>query len=272
MSAAASQSTPGGSRKLLLVEDNEADVELITLLLAGSRYAVTAVGSVEGAEAALAGDRFELVLLDLHLPDCGPQEAVRRLVARTSGGAVLAITQGEADMAHEALEAGLQDFIRKRGLSTGTLVRALDHADVRARAAEVARRLEIAERQATLGALAAYVGHEANNQVALILAGLEQATLDMRSVRDRVPAEVQALLATVLTNLEEKVAVAVRCGGVLQQLKLLEAPLHAPAVSTDVGALAERCVRTMGVLLRGKGAVSLDVVPCGPARIEEHKL
>jgi signal transduction histidine kinase len=267
-------STPSsGTRKLLLVEDNEADVELITLLLAGSRYDVTAVGSVAGAEAALAGEMFELVLLDLHLPDCGPQEAVRRLVARTgAGSAVLAITHGDAEIAQEALEAGLQDFIRKGGLSTSTLVRALDHADIRARAAEVGRRLEIAERLATLGALAAYVGHEVNNQVALILAGLEQAALDLQSLRDQVPAELQGTIATAMANLEEKAAVAVRCGAVLEQLKLLESPIHGSPAATDVGALVDRCVRTMGVLLRGKGAVSLDLAPCGMARIEEHKL
>jgi signal transduction histidine kinase/CheY-like chemotaxis protein len=175
-------------------------------------------------------------------------------------------------MAHEALEAGLQDFIRKGGLSTSALVRALDHADIRARAAEVGRRLEIAERMATLGALAAYVGHEVNNQVALILAGLEQATLDLRSLREQLTPELQAVAAVVTANLEEKTAVAVRCGAVLQQLKLLESPIHGSQVSTDVAALVERCVRTMGVLLRGKGAVSLDLAPCGAARIEEHKL
>jgi signal transduction histidine kinase len=271
VSAAVSASS-SGTRKLLLVEDNEADVELITLLLAGSRYDVTAVGSVASAEAALAGERFELVLLDLHLPDCGPQEAVRRLIARTSGGAVIAITHGETDMAHEALEAGLQDFIRKGGLSTSALVRALDHADIRARAAEVGRRLEIAERLATLGALAAYVGHEVNNQVALILAGLEQATLDLRSLHEQLTPELQAAAAAIGANLEEKTAAAIRCGAVLQQLKLLETPIPGSPVATDVGALVERCVRTLGVLLRGNGAVSLDLAPCGAARIEEHRL
>lgn len=269
---AAGDGTIAAARSLLLVEDNAADTELVTVLLQGTRYVVTPVDTIARAELALADRTFHVVLLDLHVPDAAPLEAVRRVSARSGGAAVLAITHSNADLAMDCLSAGLQDFIRKSGMTTATLVRALDHAEVRARAAEVARRLELAERRATLGAIASYVGHEINNQVSLILSGLELASNDLRSIRSYLGGDQLRVVEQVLGYLDDRIEAAERCGNIVRQLKLLGTPQDSAAPIAHVAAVVQRCVRTMDPMLSRNALVSLDLASCPPAAIEEHKL
>jgi signal transduction histidine kinase len=269
---ARSDGTSGAGRSLLLVEDNAADAELVTILLQGTRYVVTPVDTIARAEALLVDRTFHVVLLDLHVPDAAPLEAVRRVSARSGGAAVLAITHSNADLAMDCLSAGLQDFIRKSGMTTATLVRALDHAEVRARASEVARRLELAERRATLGAIASYVGHEINNQVSLILSGLELASNDLRSIRSFLGGEQLRVVDQVLGYIDDRIETAERCGNIVRQLKLLGTPQESAAPIAHVAAVVQRCVRTMDPLLSRNAHVALDLEPCPPAAIEEHKL
>lgn len=63
-------------RRVLLVEDAEVYAMLIEHALANAGCPVTVVGSVAGAEAALARERFDLVLTDLHLVDGGAARVI----------------------------------------------------------------------------------------------------------------------------------------------------------------------------------------------------
>src|SRR5690242_13580522 len=59
---------------VLLVEDNLGDARLIREMLRdrtgfGSSYLVTHVETLRAAQAQLSLERFDIVLLDLHLPD-----------------------------------------------------------------------------------------------------------------------------------------------------------------------------------------------------------
>ncbi len=67
--------------KLLLVEDNEMNRDMLSRRLARKGHDVTiAVDGLRGLEAARAGD-FDLVLMDLSLPEVDGWEATRRLKA-----------------------------------------------------------------------------------------------------------------------------------------------------------------------------------------------
>jgi two-component system KDP operon response regulator KdpE len=112
--------------RLLLVEDNELNRSLVRAIISrttepGLRDAdVVEATSVEEARAALAGSgRFDLVLLDVHLPDGSGLDVARDLATHEDRPAVIALTA--AAMAREqaaALEAGCDTFLAKPYTST----------------------------------------------------------------------------------------------------------------------------------------------------------
>ncbi|GGT05552.1 hypothetical protein GCM10010156_74090 [Planobispora rosea] len=92
----------------MLVVDDDADIrDLIVFRLEQAGHQVRAVGDGTAALAAVAGERFDLVVLDWMLPGLTGPEICRRLRALPEGQhlAVLMLTA----KAHEAdVEAGFQ--------------------------------------------------------------------------------------------------------------------------------------------------------------------
>lgn len=84
--------------RLLIVEDNPDIRELLIEMVEDGGYAADGVGNVTGALAALAGRRYDLVILDLLLPDGDGTEVLRHL--RRGGGAVpVLVCSGRPDAA-----------------------------------------------------------------------------------------------------------------------------------------------------------------------------
>ena len=54
---------------ILLIDDEEASRKALLLLLKGSGYNLTGVGTGREAQLALAQERFDIVITDLVLPD-----------------------------------------------------------------------------------------------------------------------------------------------------------------------------------------------------------
>ncbi len=117
---------------LLLVEDNPGDARLLREMLndAGTHRAVlTQAGTMSQAEQRLAENEFDIVLLDLGLPDAQGLEAVRR--ARVAAPRVpLVVLTGLDDesLAAQALQEGAQDYLIKGQIETRGLLRALRYA------------------------------------------------------------------------------------------------------------------------------------------------
>jgi signal transduction histidine kinase len=270
-------------KSILLIEDNVADVELVTKLLSEDEddFAITSANTIGRALKILEDvdrrQQFQAILLDLHLPDAGASTAdgVRRVVAKAGTIPIIALTQLDDDaVAYECLEAGLQDFIRKNGLTASLLSRAIDHAIVRARSVEMARRLELAERHATLGSIASYVAHEINNQASLLLADLELTQGGLRSLDGVANATVDPLFA----RLEDGREAALRIGKIVRQLQVFSdrtggGTSASSKAITNVGAVIERTITTMANRLRQSAILSLDLAsPCAPAAIDEQRL
>jgi signal transduction histidine kinase len=258
------------ARSLLLIEDNAADAEYVTSLLADASCSVRSVATLGAAERALGEQRFDVVILDLGLPELGPLEVVHRALAMVGGVPVVALTQFGDSLAYDCLNAGLQDFLPKAGLTRPLLLRAVEHAIVRARSAEILRRLDLAERQATLGSIASYVAHEINNQTSLLVSILElvRENLDALSEGSGDAAPIRE----AVSSLDEGRRTLERIGSIVRQLQILGERKEAKPARTDVAALVERTVATMGNRLRQSAMVSLDVEPCSPAAIAEQRL
>lgn len=103
-------------RKILLVEDNEMNRDMLSRRLARAGFAVSV--STDGADALVraATDRPDLILMDLSLPVLDGWEATRRLKANAQTRAipVIALTAHamEADRSR-AVQAGCDDFDTK---------------------------------------------------------------------------------------------------------------------------------------------------------------
>lgn len=102
--------------KILLVEDNEMNRDMLSRRLARKGHEVAiAVDGVEGVEMAKSGE-YDLVLMDMSLPEMDGWEATRQLraVPATQSLPIIALTAhamaGDRD---KALEAGCDDYDTK---------------------------------------------------------------------------------------------------------------------------------------------------------------
>jgi signal transduction histidine kinase len=163
---------------VLLVEDNPRDATLCCALLEDARGSepleITIAATLGDALARLPG-AFELVLLDLHLPDGKGVPAVRRVLAAVGNRPVVVLTGLQDELcARACLEAGAQDYLDKNDMDPRVLRRAVDFARARARASQLTRRLEHADRLVAIGQIAAGVAHEVRTPVTFVQANTDE--------------------------------------------------------------------------------------------------
>lgn len=135
-------------RSVLLVEDSPSDARLIRELVrdGSTRFEVVHVATLGAALEALASQRFEVVLLDLALPDTCGVETVERILEAASEIPVVVLTGNDDDgVALRAVHVGAQDYLVKGQFDHELLARTLRYAIERRRAEEHARRLLAAE-------------------------------------------------------------------------------------------------------------------------------
>jgi diguanylate cyclase (GGDEF)-like protein/PAS domain S-box-containing protein len=117
---------------LLLVEDNPGDARLLREMLneAGEHNTrMTQAESMSEAEKELRAGTFDIVLLDLGLPDAHGLEAVRRARAVAPQVPLVVLTGlDDESLATSALQEGAQDYLIKGQIETRGLLRALRYA------------------------------------------------------------------------------------------------------------------------------------------------
>ncbi|MCL1465206.1 diguanylate cyclase [Argonema galeatum] len=144
---------PDSPLKILLVEDDPADAELIEELLGSfgnTQFRLKAAQRLdEGVKYLVEGD-FDVILLDLSLPDSFGLDTIKSVKAQAPTVPIVVLTGlNDENMAVEAVGAGAQDYLVKRGFERELLVRAMRYAIARQRTEE-AHRLQ-AERERLLG-------------------------------------------------------------------------------------------------------------------------
>lgn len=100
-----------GTARIVLVEDDPAVAELVTLYLRNAGFAVTHAPTAAQARALFAEVHPALVILDLGLPDTDGRALFGEIRAR-SDTPVLALT-ARAEEKLEGLESGMDDFVTK---------------------------------------------------------------------------------------------------------------------------------------------------------------
>jgi len=100
--------------RILLAEDDKVLADGLCRSLRQSGYAVDHVSDGADADAALAANSFDLVILDLGLPRMNGLEVLRRLRARKTGSAVLILTAADSvEQRVRGLDLGADDFMSK---------------------------------------------------------------------------------------------------------------------------------------------------------------
>lgn len=117
--------------RILLIEDDAVLGAAVRDQIAGDGHSVDWVQRLDAADRALAGVSYDLVLLDLMLPDGRGLPFLRRLRARGEATPVIILTAlDQVSDRIEGLNAGADDY----------LVKPFDLAELSARIGSVARR------------------------------------------------------------------------------------------------------------------------------------
>lgn len=120
--------------KLLMIEDDPFDAKLLRRSLGDNQlvdFDIVEEFSLEDALRRLSSERFDLVLLDLNLPDSLPKQAAKTFLSRCLNLPVVVVSGYSDDsVAIDAVRQGAQDFISKNelGLQKNALALKLLHA------------------------------------------------------------------------------------------------------------------------------------------------
>lgn len=130
--------------KVLVVDDVPQDVEVIQSMLATSsvnRYSIETADRLAGAFRTLRAGGFDIIFLDLFLPESKGIETLRKIRAKTAGVPIIALTRFDDEMiGASAVKEGAQDYLVKGQFDTELLHRTIQHAIERHRTEEAIRR------------------------------------------------------------------------------------------------------------------------------------
>ena len=100
--------------RLLIVEDEKKLLNILTLSLKASGLTVDGVGTAEDAMERVKAVPYDLMILDLGLPDSSGTNLLRRLREQHHNLLVLILTaRGDIDSKVENFEAGADDYLTK---------------------------------------------------------------------------------------------------------------------------------------------------------------
>jgi len=129
------QPTRSESLKLLVVDDDEVDRMAILRALRVWKGELQIEEAATGNQALehFAHKQFDVVLLDYRLPDMDGLDVLRMMNARRRGSTAILVLTGldNEEIGLNCIEAGAQDFLLKKDISSRHLLRAVTHARMR---------------------------------------------------------------------------------------------------------------------------------------------
>jgi DNA-binding response OmpR family regulator len=99
--------------KILIVEDETKLSEIMKLYLEKENYEVTCASEGREGEAYLSSENFDLIILDVMLPDKDGWALLRKIKASGNTPVILTTARGEEDDRIFGLELGADDYLVK---------------------------------------------------------------------------------------------------------------------------------------------------------------
>lgn len=119
----------------LILEDNEGDAAIVRELLencCAKKFTVTRACTLKGATHQLSRQDFDVVLVDLDLPDSAELDTVRKILRTNPNAPVIVLTGHDSiDIAIKALQLGAQDYLPKSQLDNRALQRVIEYSILR---------------------------------------------------------------------------------------------------------------------------------------------
>ena len=132
--------------KVLLVEDIESEAKLVMKhlkLVSGWRFSVDHHDRLDSAIAEIPKRHYDIVLLDLNLPDCSGIEVCQRMLAAAPNIPVIVLTnQNSEELGTKAMREGAQDYLIKREVDGPLIGRAIRYAIERQKTEQALRESE----------------------------------------------------------------------------------------------------------------------------------
>ncbi|TNC79791.1 MAG: hypothetical protein C9356_17160 [Oleiphilus sp.] len=119
------------SVKVLVVEDDPDDIYLIREYLgqdANKKFNIETCQNLQSALDAISQKSFDVVLLDLGLPDAEGMEALDTLVQLDTHTPIIVLTVHDDEFGEAAIRKGAADYLPKRLCNTDLLSRAVRYA------------------------------------------------------------------------------------------------------------------------------------------------
>jgi two-component system sensor histidine kinase UhpB len=140
-----------GSIRALIIEDNPGDVRLIRAQLADQSITTVSFARAERLSEGLGlllNERFDVVLLDLNLPDSNGLDTVRTFLSKTNNVPVIVLTGLDDETTGlNAIQVGAQDYLVKGKTDGALLARTMRYAIERKKSEEELRKSEEKYRQ-----------------------------------------------------------------------------------------------------------------------------
>jgi two-component system, OmpR family, response regulator len=219
------------SIRLAIVDDDHDVRTMLQKSLAADGYVVTALASGAGIETLLAKEKFDLLLVDIGLPDLDGLTLTRRIREKFDVGIIIISGRGDLTDRIVGLELGADDYV----------IKPFELKEVHARIRSVLRRQERAHRGAAPAA-----GETLR---------FEDWTLDIASRSLRDPDDNPVALTTGEYRLLE--AFARRPGRVLSRANLMD-HLHdndAPAFDRSIDVCVARLRKKLGDVSKNPGII-----------------
>lgn len=128
---------------ILLIEDDIAEARLIQEILKNfhsNQFCLTHVKRIQVAFNRLKQEQFDLILLDLTLPDSQGLASVELLVQNFAYLPIIVLTNtNDNQLAVEAVRQGAQDYLVKRNINVDVLVRSIQYAIERQKSSDLLR-------------------------------------------------------------------------------------------------------------------------------------
>lgn len=138
--------------RVLLIEDSPDDATFIEEVLRFQDVYdvvdIAVAGKLRDGIAWLGRGNFDVILLDLSLPDSSSTDSVTKILDEFPQAAIIVLTGlDDRAVAIEALKKGAQDYLTKDGVSGDLLIRSIRYAVERRRAEQAARTRAAQERE-----------------------------------------------------------------------------------------------------------------------------